>query len=155
MPTHQASIRLTDESERVTHTSGALCSHFSPFNFLCPFEGAKLTCQRFRAGNVKYENDSPVCSDANWMKALKARDVTFFRDRAGHAMEHLVAEMRGEADHNPGGNLGAVGWWVEIMAYVSKADPHLYGAIQGKWPIETTAEQLCQILTQEELEHSL
>lgn len=70
------------------------------------------------------------------MKAFNARDVEFFRDRAAHALEHMLAEMRGEDDDGPGGNLGAVGWWVEVFAYVKKHDPELYGAIQGKWKLD-------------------
>jgi len=124
------------ETEIVQHVSGAKSSHFSPFVFNSPFEGAKLTCQRFAYGDGKYAPGETVYENLNWMKALKARDVGFFRDRAGHALDHLVKEMRGIDDDGPGGNLGAVGWWVEVFAYVKKHDPQLYGAIQGKWPLQ-------------------
>ena len=88
--------------------------------------------ERYRAGNVKHEDNNPVYSEANWMKAVNARDIQFFRDRAGHAMEHLIKEMRGEDDTDPGGNLGAVMWFCDMMAYVKVKDPALYDAIQGK-----------------------
>lgn len=137
--------RLLGEDERevsrVSHASGASSSHFSPFDFLNPFEGSKLTSQRFRVGNAKYENSDTVYANCNWLKALRARDVKFFRDRAGHALEHLIAEMRGEDDPDPGGNLGAVGWCLEVLAYVKKQDPHLYGAIQGKWSVDSKPDQ--------------
>ena len=121
--------------DKVTHGSGATSSHFSPFSFFNPFEGAKLTCQRFMSGNHKHENDDPVYANMNWLKAFHARDVGFFRDRAGHALEHFIAEMHGQDDADPGGNLGAVGWWQEVFACVKRRDPFLYGAIQGKWSI--------------------
>lgn len=124
------------DNDKVTHSSGSTSSHFSPFSFFNPFEGVKLTCQRFVAGNHKHENDDPVYANMNWLKAFHARDVGFFRDRAGHALEHLLDEMHGVDDGDPGGNLGAVGWCVEVFAYVKKNDPFLYGAIQGKWRID-------------------
>ncbi len=133
-----------EEDSKVAHSSGATSSHFSPFAFNNPFEGTKLTCQRFVAGNRKHENDNPVYAEANWLRAFKSRDVAFFRDRAGHALEHLIAEMRGEDDNDPGGNLGAVGWLQEVLAYVKKNDPFLYGAIQGKWNINDKAKE-CEL----------
>lgn len=123
------------EEEKVSHSSGATSSHFSPFTFYPTYEGVRLTSLRFKEGNRKHENSDPIYSNANWLKAFKARDVAFFRDRAGHAMEHLIDEMRGVDDKDPGGNLGAVGWFQDVMAYVKKNDPFLYGAIQGKWNI--------------------
>ncbi len=117
--------------DKVTHTSGSQSSHFSEFSFYNPFEGAKLTCQRFKEGNRKYEDSDTVYANMNWLKAFHAKDINFFRDRSGHALEHLIAEMHGDEDEKPGGNLGAVGWWVEIMAYVRKHDPVFYKAIQG------------------------
>jgi hypothetical protein len=128
----------------VTHASGATSSHFSPFSFYAPFEGIKLTCLRFLHGNWKHENGNTVYADANWLKAFRARDVQFFRDRAGHALEHLIAEMRGENDPDPGGNLGAVGWWVEVMAFVKKNDPEFYAMIQGIVPVTEEASREVQ-----------
>lgn len=122
-------------TEIVAHTSGATSSHFSPFTFNNPFEGAKLTCQRFAAGNAKHEKLNPVYLEANWLKAFRERDVKFFRDRAGHAMEHLIDEMRGKDDPDPGGNLGAIGWFQEIAAFTAKNDPFLWGAVCGKWNV--------------------
>lgn len=123
--------RRKEIAGRITHFSGAHSSHLSPFSFYNPFEGAKLTCERFREGNRKYENGTTVYAKMNWLKAFHAKDVDFFRSRAGHALEHLIAEMHGEDDNGPGGNLGAVGWWVEVMAYVRKHDPGFYAQIQG------------------------
>lgn len=131
-PAPQTSSPVDPEMEKVVHASGAGSSHFSPYSFYNPFEGAKLTCQRFRAGNLKYENGTTVYADMNWLKAFTARDVAFFRDRAGHAVEHLIAEMHGNDDDGPGGNLGAVGWWVEVFAFVKANDPAFYAVIQGK-----------------------
>lgn len=130
---------ISDEDQKVAHKSGANSSHFSPFSFFCPFEGVRLTCQRFLAGNRKYEAGTTVYAEMNWLKALASRDVAFFRDRAGHALEHLLYEMHGTEDSGPGGNLGAVGWWVETFAYVKSRDPFLYACIQGKHHI-TDAE---------------
>lgn len=127
----------TDVAEVATHASGAKSSHYSPFNFNNPFEGTKLTCARFKVGNAKYEGGTTVYAEANWMKAFNAKDINFFRDRSGHALEHLIAEMHGVEDENPGGNLGAVGWWVEIMAYVKAHDPEFYRTIQGTQPPST------------------
>ena len=121
-----------DETGRVAHASGAASSYFSSFSFHNPMEGLRLTCQRFDYGNRKYENNTPIYDEANWLRAFKAKDWQFFRDRAGHALEHLRAEMRGEDDDGPGGNLGAIGWFVEVMAYVKKHDPVFYALIQGK-----------------------
>lgn len=123
-------------AEIVNHISGASSSHFSPYNFIPTWEGMKLTAQRFLAGNAKHEKNNPVYLEANWLQAFHARDVGFFRDRAGHAMEHLIAEMRGDDDFDPGGNLGGLGWFQDVMAYVKKNDPDFYGAIQGKWRVE-------------------
>lgn len=117
---------------KVAHGSGATSSHFSPFNFYPTYEGMKLTAARFKEGNRKHEDSDPVYGNANWLKAFYAQDVNFFRDRAGHALEHLIAEMRGENDSDPGGNLGAVGWWVDVMAFVQANDPTFYAAIQGQ-----------------------
>lgn len=141
-PEGAAKCGQTVES-KVAHGSGATSSHYSPFNFLNPFEGSQLTCQRFKEGNRKHEDNNPVYSEANWLKAFYARDVAFFRDRAGHALEHLIAEMRGDDDDAPGGNLGAVGWWQEVMAFVKKHDPYLYAAIQGKYAIRAIGQQEC------------
>jgi hypothetical protein len=129
------------EEVKVAHKSGATSSHFSPFNFYCTYEGTKLTTARFKAGNTKHENDNPVYSEANWLKAYHAKDIEFFRDRAGHALEHLIDEMRGQDDKDPGGNLGAVGWFVDVMAFVKKNDPAFYEAIQGKSPKQPGAQQ--------------
>lgn len=127
---------------KVSHSSGATSSHFSPFSFFNPYEGTKLTDMRFAEGNRKHENDNPVYADANWLKAFNARDVKFFRDRAGHAMEHLIDEMRGKDDEDPGGNLGAVGWFQEVMAFVKKNDPFFYACIQGKFNVNDTKAEL-------------
>ena|ERR1043166_887418 len=121
---------------KVVHKSGATASHHSPFCFNHTFEGAKLTSLRFQEGNRYHEDDNPVYVEANWLKAVYERDVMFFRNRAGHALEHLIDEMRGKDDPKPGGNLGAVGWFQDIMAFTRKHDPFLYGAIQGKWRID-------------------
>jgi len=128
-------IPVAEMLGKVAHKSGASSSHFSPFNFLPTYEGAKLTSARFKHGADKYEA-STVYDEANWLKAFRARDVAFFRDRAGHCLEHLVAEMRGQDDSDPGGNLGALGWFQDVMAFVKKNDPFFYGAIQGKWAID-------------------
>lgn len=126
---------LLEKEAKVAHGSGATSSHFSPFAFFCTYEGIRLTSMRFVEGNRKHEKSDPVYSHANWLKAFHARDVGFFRDRAGHALEHLIAEMRGEDDPDPGGNLGALGWFQDVMAYVKKNDPFLYACIQGKYLI--------------------
>lgn len=126
-----------EQPAKVEHKSGAGSSHFSPFNFLPTYAGVRLLSLRFKAGNVKYENNNPVYDEANWLKAVKARDIDFFRDRAGHAMEHLINEMRGEDDPDPGGNLGAIMWFCDVMAYVQSKDPELYAAIQGKSHLNT------------------
>ena len=119
----------------VVSASGSTSSHFSDFNFHPTYEGARLTALRFKHGNEKHENSGTVYSEANWLKAYHARDVAFFRDRGGHSMEHLIDEMRGVDDPDPGGNLGAIGWYVDVLAFIKKNDPHFYGAIQGKWPV--------------------
>jgi hypothetical protein len=133
--------RHVNAEKKVAHSSGAASSHFSPFYFNPTFEGLKLTCLRYKEGNRKYENSGTVWAEANWLKAFKARDVQFFRDRAGHCLEHLIDEMRGKDDLDPGGNLGAIGWFQDAMAFVKKYDPFFYGAIQGKWAIDDSKKE--------------
>lgn len=121
-------------SELFKSKSGATSSYSSAPYFYMPGEGIKLTALRFKHGNDKHEHGDSVYANANWLKAVKGRDWQFFRDRAGHVIDHIWAEMRGEDDPDPGGNLGAIGWWLEAMAYVKKVDPLLYQVIQGKVP---------------------
>ncbi|MGH7184522.1 MAG: hypothetical protein ACREJN_21460 [Nitrospiraceae bacterium] len=120
------------ESDIVKHQSGATSSHITPPYFRMPGEAVKLTALRFQHGNEKHENGNPVYGEANWMTAYRAKDYMFFRDRAGHALEHLWDEMQGKEDPSPGGNLGAVGWAIEVLAYVKVNDPEFYEVIQGK-----------------------
>lgn len=123
----------------IASASGATSSHAAPFSFYPTYEGQKLTSLRFEHGNAKHEKNDPVYLNANWLKAFHARDVAFFRERAKHCMEHFIDEMRGKDDMDPGGNLGAMGWFQDVMAYVKVNDPFFYGAIQGKWNITDTS----------------
>lgn len=125
-----------EQEEKIAHASGATSSHRTPNYFLVTGEGERVTAERFDYGNHKHEFGNTVYLEANWLKAFYSRDVAFFRDRAGHVKEHLQAEMRGNDDHGPGGNLGAIGWFVDVMAFVKKNDPIFYGAIQGKYRLE-------------------
>lgn len=125
-----------DKQSKFTHASGATSSHQTLLFFHVPFEGIAVIAQRFQYGNEKHEDGTTVYAESNWLRAVEARDVAFFRDRAGHALEHLWAEMRGADDSGPGGNLGAIGWFVAVMAYVRKHDSELYSAIQGKTHLE-------------------
>lgn len=133
------------DPNKVAHSSGAASSHFSPFSFNATYEGAKVTAQRFAAGNAKYENNTNVYADANWLKAYHAKDWKFFRDRAGHALEHLIDEMRGKNDSDPGGNLGALGWFVDVMAFVKVNDPVFYQQIQGTISARPKVPELAEV----------
>lgn len=117
-----------------TFKSGATSSELKPLSFLTTGFGEKVTAQRFGHGNGKHEDGTTILAEANWLKAFHERDLHFFRDRAAHAREHLFNEMQGRFDTSPGGNLGAVGWFVDIMPYVSAYDPTFYDAIVGIAP---------------------
>jgi hypothetical protein len=125
-----------DLEKKVSHASGAQSSHKAPNYFLMTGCGRTPTALRFQYGNTKYEGDNTVYHEANWLKAYNAKDLGFFRDRAAHAVDHIWAEFRGEDDLAPGGNLGAIGWFQDIMSFVKEHDPYFYGAIQGKYKYE-------------------
>ena len=130
---HKSTAEELNDTAKVTHSSGANSSYKAPNFFLMPGNSIDLTAQRFEYGNDKYEDGNTVYNDANWLKAFYARDLQFFRDRAGHVKKHLWAEMRGHDDPAPGGNLGAIGWWLDVMAFIKDEDPYFYGALQGKY----------------------
>lgn len=117
--------------DKFVHSSGATSSHRAAPYFFMTGAGDKLTALRFEAGNEKHEDGTPVYDQANWLRALKTRDWKFFRDRAAHARDHLHDEMRGTIDTAPGGNLGAVGWFVDIAAFVAEKDPEFWQVVQG------------------------
>jgi hypothetical protein len=45
--------------------------------------------------------------------------------------DHLKLEERGVDDPDQGGNLGAIGWAVEILAYTQANFPILYAEARG------------------------
>jgi hypothetical protein len=132
-----------DDSDKFAFKSGATSSRHYDQLFIMPGESLPLTAARFGYGNAKHENSTPIYSEANWLKAFHARDVEFFRERATHAVHHLWSELRGNDDHDPGGNLGAVGWFVEVFAFVRKHDPDLYAAIQGLMALDSSCSRPC------------
>jgi hypothetical protein len=115
-----------------TSLSGATSSYKTSNTFHAPRNYRRYLADRFAIGNVKHENGTTVYAEANWLKALRARDVEFFRNRAVHAENHGHDEMRGIDDPDPGGNIGAELWFWSMMAYVSDVDPEFYQAIRGK-----------------------
>jgi hypothetical protein len=89
-----------------------------------------LIAQRYEHGHVKYD-PSELYAEANWKRAVEGRDVEFCKQLFTHAIDHLWAEMRGIDDPDSGGNLGAVGWGLDILAYIKCCDPDLYMATRG------------------------
>lgn len=114
-----------------THDSGATSSHSTPRFALVPGYGERNTALRFGYGNHKHEHDNNVLADANWLVAARERDYKFFQDRFGHVREHLKQEERGIEDLNPGGNLGAIGWYQEVASFLAVKDPEFYEVVRG------------------------
>ncbi len=131
-------------NDKVTFTSGATSSagHDYPYHLMTHC-AEKLTALRFGAGNKKHENDDTVLANANWLKAFHSRDLEFFRNRYTHARDHMDAEMQGRFDDDPGGNIGAVGWFIEVLAYVKEYDPDFYSAVVGVKPHPGKREKDC------------
>lgn len=111
--------------------SGASSSFISPPYFSMPMEFTTMTAERWGHGSSKHKEEGPVYSEQNWLKAYHAKDYAFFRDRSGHALEHGWNEMRGVEDPDPGGNIGAIGWFWSVMAFIKVNDPEFYKVIQG------------------------
>lgn len=121
--------------DRVTFKSGATSSkgHDAPY-WLTTGCGSKRGALRFGAGNVKHENSDTVLANANWLKAFHDRDLAFFRNRYVHAMDHAFNEMQGRTDSDPGGNWGAVAWFLDVICFVEENDLQFYNAVQGLIP---------------------
>lgn len=131
----------TDMADKIAFSSGATSSVGMPEYHLVPGEIEDLIAMRFAYGNHKHEDGNTVLAEANWLRAYRARDIAFFRDRAAHARKHLKRESRGDYDGAPGGNLGAVGWWLEVAAFINKHDPLFYDAINGLRPMNSLPVQ--------------
>jgi hypothetical protein len=123
---------MSDKDPKVVFKSGATSSagHDTPYGLMTGY-GRKAGALRFGAGNVKHEDGTTVYAEANWLKAYHTRDLEFFRNRAVHASDHLDAEMQGQEDDAPGGNIGGVAWFLDVAGYVKANDPEFWKAIQG------------------------
>lgn len=133
----------SDLDNKKTFSSGATSAHGAPPYQLCTWVGFHNTSLRFGYGNVKHEDNTTILAEANWLKAFHARDLEFFQDRFSHAIMHIVQEVQGRFDPAPGGNLGAVGWFVEITSYLAKYDPDFYMAVVGRERHPGTRETPC------------
>ncbi len=119
------------KDDKVAFSSGATSSgQAPPLRYVMPEFEAEIA-YRFDAGNRKHEKGTNIFAEANWLKAFHARDTAFFQDRMHHARVHFDLEMRGRRDKDPGGNRGAIGWWLSVAAFVERWDPELYNAIVG------------------------
>lgn len=136
---HVLNISLVSDTTEtlVVHKSGAKSSGNLPNYFRPPGHSFLMTAERFEHGNQKHEGGNNVYAEMNWLKAFHEKDHAFFIDRGTHAILHLVHEMQGIDDPDPGGNIGGMGWFLEALAYVKVNDPEFYKVIRGlKKPCE-------------------
>lgn len=95
-------------SEEIRFASGAVCAHGALRYDLVPRVLLDAVAQRFTAGAAKYGDD-------NLQKGMD--DPEFLRERANHALEHLLNYIHGtdNGEDSPRDNLAAVGWGVAIL----------------------------------------
>lgn len=91
----------------VTFPSGAASSS-APRYDLVPRALLEAVATRFEAGARKY-------GENQWRKGL--RDPQFLRERANHALQHLLNYIHGtdNGEDTAVDNLGAVGWAVAVL----------------------------------------
>lgn len=77
----------------------------------------EAVAKRFEAGAAKY-------GENKWRLGLGDRD--FLRDRANHAMAHLLNYIHGldNGEDTSADNLGAVGWAVAVLLEAERVKPN-------------------------------
>jgi hypothetical protein len=91
---------------------GATRSEKAPAFHLVPPYGARRTAQRFALGAEKHGVD-------NWKKSCEVgpRDARIFAEEAyNHMLQHAL-KMRNAEDPSDD-HLGAIGWAVEVLAFI-------------------------------------
>lgn len=101
----------------VASRSGAFSTPATRYDLLPPIL-LEQVAKRFEAGAVKYGPE-------NWRKGLA--DTEYLRDRANHALQHLLNYIHGidNGGDGPTENLAAVGWAVAVLleAERQKSEP--------------------------------
>lgn len=80
---------------------------------LVPPEGFRLTALRFGAG-------AAIHGEFNWMQSVQTEQDAYLWARSAydHMFEHVIRMPLGDHDSEPGGNLGAIGWCVAVLAHI-------------------------------------
>lgn len=95
--------------------SGAKRSKLANRFDLIPSAGISAIASRFQAGSIKY-------GDNNWKQAIAIPDdaKAFAVDAFNHAFEHMLQMKDGVHDEDAGGNIGAVGWAMVVLAEIER-----------------------------------
>lgn len=117
--------------KKVTSPGGGTRRGTRPAFSLVPPEASRLTALRFGAG-------AEIHGEFNWMESCQNEPDAYrwARSAYDHMMEHTIRMGWGDHDSEPGGNLGAIGWAVHVLAYIEGKFGKPWTALQREHDVE-------------------